>query len=344
MKLQDFDFSLPSDSIATEPATPRDSSKLLSLVNEDRFDDFHVSDLPSLLQPNDIMVFNNTKVIPARLIGKRDEARVEVNLNKQLEDGVWRVFARPAKKLRINEVFVVADGFEATVKEKHASGEVTLAFNCQGEKFYEQLIKQGLPPLPPYIKRDAKENDVENYQTIYAEERGAVAAPTAGLHFTKDLFQRLDAKGIKRAYVTLHVGAGTFLPVKTENIHEHQMHAEYCVLTEDVANILNKVKKSGGRIVAVGTTSLRVLESATGDDGVIQAFTGDTNIFITPGYKFKAIDLLMTNFHLPKSTLFMLVSALSGLDRMKAAYRYAIENKYRFYSYGDACLLKNTTA
>lgn len=338
MLVSDFDFLLPKERIAASPASPRDSARLLD-ISGNGFNDRIMRDLPDLLNSNDLLIFNDTRVIPARLFGRRGDAKVEVTLHKQVEDGVWQVFARPAKKLKVGDIFCVADDFQAEVLDKDG-GEVTLKFNAAGEEFYKRLDMYGKMPLPPYIEREGGENpsDAENYQTIYADKRGAVAAPTAGLHFTDRLLAAIDAKGIRRAFVTLHVGAGTFLPVKVDDTKDHKMHSEYCVLSKDTADLINRTKQSGGRVIAVGTTSLRVLESA-GKDGVMHEFAGETDIFITPGYKFQIVDCLLTNFHLPKSTLFMLVCAFSGYDRMKKAYQHAIENEYRFYSYGDGCFL-----
>ncbi len=342
MKLSDFDFELPREAIAQTAIEPRDQSRLLHVTPQ--LEDAKVCDLPHYLRKGDVLVFNNTRVIPAKLTGYRGEAKIEVNLHKVIsaESDIWRAFAKPAKRLRVGEQFVVADGFSAEVLEKGEFGEVVLRFNFQNEAFYQALDQHGEIPLPPYIEREGgvTEEDNARYQTIYAQEKGAVAAPTAGLHFTDQLFAALDAMGVQRAYVTLHVGAGTFLPVKVDNIHEHKMHAEMCYLTEATAAQINAAKQAGGRVIAVGTTSLRVLESATDAEGITHPFEAETDIFITPGYRFKCVDLLFTNFHLPKSTLFMLVCAFSGMERMKAAYRHAVETGYRFYSYGDAMLLE----
>jgi S-adenosylmethionine:tRNA ribosyltransferase-isomerase len=339
MKLSDFYFDLPPHSIASSPANPKDSARLLAVSPQ--CTDYIVSQLPELLCAGDLLVVNNTKVIPAKLTGKRGTASVTVTLHKELRPAIWKAFAKPAKKLQLADKFTIADDFSAEVIEKGEEGEVTLRFNCEVTEFYSYLARYGSMPLPPYIKRNnnAQANDAHDYQTIYAEHKGAVAAPTAGLHFTDSLIQSLQHKGIEIAQVTLHVGAGTFLPVKVENISEHKMHAEYGEITQATADKINQVRKRGGRIVAVGTTSLRLLETATDDVGITHSFVGDTSIFITPGYRFKAVDMLMTNFHLPCSTLFMLVCAFAGSERMKQAYRYAIEKGYRFYSYGDASLL-----
>ncbi len=335
MKTSLFDFELPPERIATEPANPRDASRML--VVNDKIQDSKILDLPDFLNAGDVMVFNNTKVIPARLFGKRGEVNIEVTLLKALGHDVWQAFARPGKRLKIGDTIIFGEGFSATVMAKHESGEVGLQF--KSANFLESLHKFGTMPLPPYMKREAQNSDNQNYQTIYASREGAVAAPTAGLHFTERLLKALKDKGIKIVYVTLHVGAGTFLPVKAEDTDDHIMHSEYIEISEESADIINKAKQAGRRIIAVGTTSLRVLESATNANGIIEPAAKETDIFITPGYTFKIVDVLLTNFHLPRSTLFMLVSAFSGLNKMKAAYSHAIEQNYRFYSYGDACLL-----
>lgn len=337
MKVDQFDFDLPEDRIATRPVTPRDAARLL--VVDDSIQDNRVKNLPSFLQSGDVMVFNNTKVIPARLMGKRGEARVETTLLKRLDDRTWTCFAKPGKKLKIGDRYEIAPDFSAEVMEKYESGEVVLRFDCGGVALMEKLERYGTMPLPPYMRRAAEEGDAERYQTVFAKEAGAVAAPTAGLHFTPELLAAIDALGVKRLEVTLHVGAGTFLPVKADDTKDHVMHSEEIILTQVQADMINAAKAAGGRVVAVGTTVLRVLESAADDAGLLHPFQGETDIFITPGYKFKIVDLLLTNFHLPRSTLFMLVSAFCGLEAMRAAYSHAIENEYRFYSYGDACLL-----
>ncbi len=354
MRTDVFDFELSEQLIALEPASPRDAARMLVVDPANpRFGDARVRDLPSLLRPGDVLVLNDTRVIPAALEGTRvrgaNEARVALNLIKRVDDSRWRAFARPAKRLergdRIRfggEVRVCLAGtLDATVEARGEAGEVTLAFDLAGAFLDEAIAAIGEVPLPPYIalKRGARTDDRDTYQTIYAARDGAVAAPTAGLHFTPELFQRLEAAGIERAFVTLHVGAGTFLPVKAEDTADHKMHSEWAEIDAATAARLNAARAAGGRIVATGTTSMRVLESAAGEDDIIREFRGETDIFITPGYRFRAVDVLLTNFHLPRSTLFMLVSAFSGLDRMKAAYAHAIANKYRFYSYGDACLL-----
>lgn len=341
MKVDAFDFELPPSCIATRPVTPRDAARLL--VVGDVLEDATIRDLPEFLRAGDVMVFNNTKVIPARLFGKRGDAKVEVTLHKRLEalssKEVWQAFAKPAKRLRVGDAFVIADDFQAIVREKLETGEVVLEFNAGGEALLHKLHQHGAMPLPPYMHREADATDEERYQTVFASEAGAVAAPTAGLHFTDNLLQAIDAKGVKRVEVTLHVGAGTFLPVKVDDTQDHQMHAEEITLSAEAANAINTARENGGRVVAVGTTALRLLESIADEQGNLHAFHGDTSIFITPGYRFRVVDVLMTNFHLPKSTLFMLVSAFCGLERMQQAYAHAIAQGYRFYSYGDGSLL-----
>ncbi len=385
MLVSQFNFELPRELIATSPAKPRDSAKLLLI--SDSLEDLSVSDIPSFLNPGDVIVFNDTKVIAARLFGRRvrgwdkvigsegdapklyeagmaDEflanhcedlagknansiivssPSVQITLHKHVQGAIWNVFAKPAKKLIAGDVFKVADDFYAKILTKN-EGEVTLEFNASGEELFLLLDKYGVPPLPPYIERAGKkpeESDFDDYQTIYAKNKGAVAAPTAGLHFTDKLLRNIENTGCIREFVTLHVGAGTFLPMKVENTEDHKMHSEYGIVTQKTANAINLAKRNGNRVIAVGTTSLRLLESATDENGIVHPFAKDTDIFIIPGYKFKAVDVLITNFHLPESTLFMLVSAFAGLERMQEAYKHAIANKYRFYSYGDACLLRS---
>jgi len=339
MRVDLFDFDLPNDRIALRPARPRDSARLL-LVEGERISDRNVLDLPDLLRPGDVLVFNDTKVIPAQLEGRRGEARIGVTLHKREGPRSWWSFVRNAKRLHPGDRIDFEEGVSASAVEKAKDGSFLIQFH--GDDPVEALIERaGRMPLPPYIasKRPADEADRDDYQTVFAREEGAVAAPTAALHFTERLFDALDARGVKRETLTLHVGAGTFLPVKSETVAEHQMHAEWGRIDAGTAERLNSARASGSRLIAVGTTSLRLLESAASDDGTIRPFEGDTAIFITPGYRFKAIDGLMTNFHLPRSTLFMLVSALMGLDVMKAAYAHAVREGYRFYSYGDASLL-----
>ena len=339
MRLSDFDFELPAERIALRPARPRDSARLL-VVRKREITDGQVLGLPEQLAPGDVMVFNDTKVIPAQLEGKRGEANVGATLHKRKGPREWRAFLRNAKRVRAGDTIEFGDRVSARVADKSDDGSALLHFH--GEEPVEILLERaGRMPLPPYIasRRAVDEADRQDYQTMFAREEGAVAAPTAALHFTPALLDALDARGIGRETLTLHVGAGTFLPVKSENIHEHEMHAEWGRIDAATANRLNAVRASGGRLVAVGTTSLRLLESAADEDGTIRPFEGDTAIFITPGYRFRAIDGLITNFHLPKSTLFMLVSALMDLDVMKSAYAHAVREHYRFYSYGDASLL-----
>ena len=339
MRVDLFDFDLPSDRIALRPARPRDSARLL-LVRGSDIADRQVLDLPQLLEPGDVLVFNDTKVIPAQLEGRRGDASIGATLHKREGPREWQAFLRNAKRARVGDTIEFGSGVSATVAEKSADGSALLHFG--GAEPVEVLLERaGRMPLPPYIasRRAADEEDRADYQTMFAREEGAVAAPTAALHFTPRLLEALDARGIGRETLTLHVGAGTFLPVKAEDTTGHQMHAEWGRIDIATAKRLNAVRASGGRLIAVGTTSLRLLESAADEGGIIHPFEGDTSIFITPGYRFKAIDGLITNFHLPKSTLFMLVSALMGLDVMKSAYAHAIASGYRFYSYGDASLL-----
>jgi S-adenosylmethionine:tRNA ribosyltransferase-isomerase len=340
MRVDLFDFDLPPDRIAQRPAQPRDSARLLS-VTPSALADHIVNELPNLLQPGDLLVFNDTRVIPARLTGQRGEARVSVTLHQMLGPDSWRVFAKPAKRLRPDDRVIFATDFTARVVERGPQGDVVLVFDRSGTDLVAALHQHGAMPLPPYIRGGiADARDRSDYQTLFAKEEGAVAAPTAALHFTPALMEALKARGIGMAMLTLHVGAGTFLPVKAEDTEHHVMHEEIGVLTQDTANTINATRHAGGRVVAVGTTSLRLLESAAADDGLVGPFAGGTSIFITPGYRFKAVDRLLTNFHLPRSTLFMLVSAFAGLTRMKSAYRHAIASGYRFYSYGDCCLLE----
>lgn len=339
MRVDLFDFELPPENIALRPSVPRDSAQLLAITKAS-LSDHVVLDLPALLNPGDILVFNDTKVIPAQLEGARGKAKIGATLHKRIDLRRWQAFVRNAKRLRVGETVNFGNDVEATAEEKRTDGSFVLHF--LGDEPVELLLERaGTMPLPPYIanKRDIDERDFDDYQTMFAEKDGAVAAPTAALHFTDRLIAQLDAAGIVRETLTLHVGAGTFLPVKADDTNDHQMHSEWGRIEQSVADRLNAARQAGARIISVGTTSLRLLESATGEDGIIKAFEGDTDIFITPGYKFRAIDGLMTNFHLPKSTLFMLVSALMGRDVMQAAYAHAIEQNYRFYSYGDSSLL-----
>jgi S-adenosylmethionine:tRNA ribosyltransferase-isomerase len=339
MRVDLFDFELPSDRIALRPARPRDSARLL-LAEGDRLSDKLVSDLPQLLDPGDVLVFNDTKVIPAQLEGRRGEARIGVTLHKREGPRSWWAFVRNAKRLKPGDRIDFGDNVSASAVERSDDGAFLVQLH--GDETVELLLERaGRMPLPPYIasKRAADEADREDYQTVFAREEGAVAAPTAALHFTDRLFEALDSRGVLRETVTLHVGAGTFLPVKADDTTGHEMHSEWGKIDSAAADRLNAARAAGGRLIAVGTTSLRLIESAADDSGAIRPFEGDTAIFITPGYRFKAIDGLMTNFHLPRSTLFMLVSALMGLDVMKRAYAHAIDRRYRFYSYGDSSLL-----
>lgn len=340
MRVDLFDFELPTENIALRPVSPRDSARMLLVPPAGQFGQHLVRDLPQLLRAGDVLVFNDTRVIPAQLEGRRGEAKIGATLHKRIDLRRWQAFVRNGKRLREGDVIQFPADVCATAEARHADGSWTLAFH--GDEPVEVLLERaGQMPLPPYIagKRPTDEADKSDYQTMFAQKDGAVAAPTAALHFTPELIDALDAKGIAREFLTLHVGAGTFLPVKADDTTDHQMHAEWGTISPEAADRLNAARKAGGRVIAVGTTSLRLLESATGDDGVIQPFSGDTSIFITPGYRFKAIDGLMTNFHLPKSTLFMLVSALMGLERMQETYAHAIASGYRFYSYGDSSLL-----
>lgn len=358
MRVDVFDFDLPKERIALRPTMPRDAARLLE-VTPSEFGDHTVSDLPGLLKAGDVLVFNNTRVIPARLTGRRvgrGEAapKIEVTLHQRSASDRWAAFAKPGRKLAVGDVVrfggdgavCTAGSLNATVLSKGEGGEIELAFDMDGPVLDEAIAQLGVMPLPPYIasQRPTDDQDKSDYQTIYSKTDGAVAAPTAGLHFTDQLMARLADAGIGSEFVTLHVGAGTFLPVKADDTTDHHMHSEWGEVSGAVADRLNAYRAAGGRVVAVGTTSLRLLESAADAQGGVRPFSGSTDIFITPGYQFRAVDVLLTNFHLPRSTLFMLVSAFSGLDRMRAAYAYAIANDYRFYSYGDACLLHRAEA
>lgn len=343
-----FDFNLPEAAIALRPASPRDSAKLLQVGSGGDFTNHIVSDLASLLRTGDVLVLNETKVFAAALKGERaarahgggGAVMIDVNLHTPVSETVWRAFLRPAKRVGLGDVLTFSDALSATVIDKQEGGDVGLEFENEGD-LIAAINLAGRPPLPPYIARKRKPDaqDVEDYQTVYANETGSVAAPTAGLHFTETVFQALERRGVQLAKLTLHVGAGTFLPVKSEDTDDHKMHAERYSISAETADMINTAKAEGRRIVAVGTTSLRALESSVDELGRLQAKTGETDIFLTPGAPFNIIDGLMTNFHLPKSTLFMLVSAIAGLDRMQAAYAYAIKNGYRFYSYGDSSLI-----
>ncbi len=341
MRVDVFDFDLPREAIATRPVRPRDSARLLDLSAG--LAHRSVADLPALLQPDDMMVFNDTRVILARLEGSRGAARVELTLHMRMGEDRWRAFARPAKRLRPGDRIAFAGDFSAAVEARDGP-EVSLVFDRGGTALAEALQSHGVMPLPPYLRRAADARDRDDYQTVFAREEGAVAAPTAGLHFTDRLLQAIDVRGIARRFVTLHVGAGTFLPVSVEDTADHPMHAEWCELSPDAAAAINRCRAAGGRIVAVGTTVVRLLESAAWADGGVEAFSGEVDLFIEPGYRFKAVDLMLTNFHLPRSTLFMLVCAFAGTERMKAAYAEALAAGYRFYSYGDACLLARAEA
>ncbi|VAW12563.1 S-adenosylmethionine:tRNA ribosyltransferase-isomerase [hydrothermal vent metagenome] len=359
MKVAAFDFDLADELIALHPAAPRDASRLLVVPGSGILEDRRTSDLADHLRPGDALVLNDTRVIPAALEGVRlregaPGARVAFNLNRRLAPDRWQAFARPAKRLRAGDTVRFGrrgegqvcgpSGLEARVESDPEGGEVILRFETSGPDLDQGLADLGDMPLPPYIasRRAPGVQDRSDYQTIYASQDGAVAAPTAGLHFTPELFARLDAKGVSRHFVTLHVGAGTFLPMRGDTVEAHDIHAEWGTVPADVAEALNRTRGRGGRIVAVGTTSLRILETAADAHGHIAAFSGDTNLFLKPGYRFRTADLLLTNFHLPKSSLFVLVAAYAGLEPMKAAYAHAIAGRYRFYSYGDACLLECT--
>ena len=355
MRVDDFDYHLPEELIALRPASPRDAARLLVVEPgaASPFADRKIADLPELLSPGDALVFNDTKVIPAELKGTRERdgtsAHISVTLTGRLDASRWTALARPAKRLKPGDRIVFGEGegvcllgtLAATVEERGAEGEVTLAFDFSDASLDEAIARLGAMPLPPYIasRRPPDEKDRVDYQTTFAREEGAVAAPTAGLHFTPRLIEALEARGITAHFVTLHVGPGTFLPVRSADTGGHIMHEETGIVSEEVAEALNAVKARGGKIVAVGTTSLRLLESATDAHGRLAPFFDATNLFITPGYRFRFVDRLVTNFHLPRSTLFMLVAAFSGLDLMKRAYAHAVAEHYRFYSYGDACLL-----
>ena len=341
MQTAEFDFDLPEGCIAHQPARPRDAARML--VVDQALEDRCVRDLPDLLRAGDMLVSNDTRVIPAQLSALRGQARIGITLDRPRPDGSWHALARNARRRRPGDTlgFEGAEDFTATVIERDPDGGVALMFGLQGEAFADALSRAGALALPPYIDRPAGPlpTDAEDYQTVFATREGAVAAPTAGLHFTPALLAALDARGVLRTTITLHVGAGTFLPVRSDDIAEHHMHAERGEITPAAAEAINAARAAGGRIVAVGTTSLRLLESAADSYGKIHPFAGETAIFILPGYRFRAVDRLMTNFHLPRSTLFMLVCAFAGTERMRAAYAHAIRSGYRFYSYGDSSLL-----
>jgi S-adenosylmethionine:tRNA ribosyltransferase-isomerase len=356
MKTDLFDFDLPQERIALRPVHPRDASRLLVVRPGDapEVEDRHILDLPDLLAPGDCLVVNDSKVIAARLKGRRigrgpNEPAIEATLHKRIDGSTWKAFILGAKKVQVGDTLRFGDEgkvcflgqLDAQVLHKGEGGEVTLSFAFHGPILDQAIEERGETPLPPYIasKREPDEQDKADYQTVFAREEGSVAAPTAGLHFTERLLAKLGQRGVAVHKVTLHVGAGTFLPVKADDTSEHKMHAEFATLPAETADALNEARAKGGRIVAVGSTALRTLETAANDDGTLRAYSGDTSLFITPGYSFKAVDLMFTNFHLPRSTLFMLVSAFSGLETMQRAYAHAIASGYRFYSYGDACLL-----
>jgi S-adenosylmethionine:tRNA ribosyltransferase-isomerase len=344
--LAEFDFELPPDLIAQNPIRPRDAARLLCVRPPQGraapdLEDRVVRDLPDLLRPGDVLVANDTRVIPAQLTARRGEARIGITLNQPLSDGSWHALARNARRLRVGDVLRFADTLSATVTSRDTDGSVTLSFDQKDDAFAAALRQAGSLALPPYIHRPhgPEPSDAADYQTVFATKDGAVAAPTAGLHFTPALLTALEARGIRRVTVTLHVGAGTFLPVRSDDVAQHRMHAERGEISAAAADALNAAKAAGGRIVAVGTTSLRLLETAAAEDGTILPFAGETSLFILPGYRFRAVDLLMTNFHLPRSTLFMLVCAFAGAATMRTAYGHAIAAGYRFYSYGDSSLL-----
>ena len=341
MNVAEFDFDLPPDRIATRPAYPRDAARML--VVRDGPKDCTVADLPGQLRRGDLLVFNDTRVIPARLSGVRSAARgtakVEITLNRPLGGNRWSVLARPAKRVAVGDALAFGPGLDATVAERRDDGEIILTFAVNDAEVIAAAERSGAMPLPPYMGRDADAADRTDYQTVYARDPGAVAAPTAGLHFTPGLLNVLAEQGIGRAFVTLHVGTGTFLPVKVEDTNDHVMHPERGEVSAAAAAAINAARAAGGTIVAVGTTSLRLLETAAADDGTIRPFRGETSVFFVPGHRFRSASRLLTNFHLPRSTLFMLVCAFAGSDRMRAAYAHAIRTGYRFYSYGDCCLL-----
>ena len=339
MDISLFDYALSQDLIAQKPCYPRDNSRLLNCIQEVS-EDLKFKDLPKILNPGDVLVINNTKVIPSRLFGKRDEVNIEVTLHLKVKRNLWRAFIKPGRKCKIGEIIIFKNNLKAKLIEKFVQGDVLLEFNKGDQNLLNAVNHQGEMPLPPYIKRKIKSNDdKENYQTIFADLDGAVAAPTAGLHFTGKLINQLQKKGVLFAPITLHVGAGTFLPVKVNNIFDHKMHKEWGSVGEFTAEIINDAITNNKRIISVGTTSLRILETiAKTNNGKIKSWSGFTDLFITPGFKFRIVNLLITNFHLPKSTLLMLVSAFHGRDNIFKKYQYAITQKYRFFSYGDSCI------
>ena len=357
MQVSLFDFDLPSKYIAQKPANPRDSSRLLHIIAEKKISlsDYGFKNIPELLAPGDLIVFNNTRVVPTRLNGYRlrnqlgnipQKAHIEATLHQQISSTCWRAFIKPAKKVKSGDQINFASNFAALVKSKRAGGEVDLAFACSTDKLKRNIATHGGAPLPPYIKRKHTNNstDLSDYQTIFASYDGAIAAPTAGLHFTKETMEALKKRGVLVGELTLHVGAGTFLPIKAQDTTAHSMHSEWGQLLPEIAEMINDVKRRGNKIIACGTTVLRLLESAAHTNSTVRPFEGETQLFITPGYQFKIVDMLLTNFHQPKSTLFVLVAAFAGLERIKHAYKYAKYNNYRFYSYGDCCLIENATS
>lgn len=355
-RVDDFDYELPRELIAERPVVPRDAARLLEVG--ERLSDLSVRDLPALLEAGDVFVYNDTRVIPARLMGRRpgetdasgepirDEVRVEVTLHRQVAADTWRAFARPVRRLRLGDRIVFAPGFWAVVAAKGLDGDVTLRLSVAGRALEDSLVRFGAAPLPPYIPRAGgpDERDRTDYQTMFAARPGAVAAPTAGLHFTPELMAAIEGRGVRPVAVTLHVGAGTFMPIRAEFVDQHRMHAEAGIVSPAAAEAVNAARAEGGRVVAVGSTVLRLLETAADAAGTVKAFRGESDLFVTPGYRFKVADLLVTNFHLPKSTLFMLVCAFAGTARMRAAYEHAKASRYRFYSYGDCCLIHRAEA
>ena len=344
LTLADFDYDLPPERIAQEPARPRDSARMLH-IHDDGLGDMTIRDLPSLLRPGDMLVANDTRVFPAQLRARRGGARVGITLDRPRPDGVWTALARNGRRLRVGDVLTIdgGDGLGVRVTEKAADGSIGLVFSLGGEALIRAFERAGALALPPYIHRPDGPTDADaaDYQTVFAQRVGAVAAPTAGLHFTPGLLVDLEAAGVRRVSVTLHVGIGTFLPVRAARVADHRMHAERGEITAETAALINRTRRDGGRVVAVGTTSLRLLESAALADGTVRPFAGETALFILPGYRFKIVDRLLTNFHLPRSTLLMLVSAFAGRERMLAAYAHAVAAGYRFHSYGDACFLQS---
>jgi len=340
MDISQFDYDLDVNLIAQKPCFPRDNSRLLSCI-DNNYKDLFFKKLPELLNFGDVLVINNTKVIPSRLFGKRDEVKIEVTLHLKIENNIWRAFIKPGRKCTVNDQIYFEKNLKAKIIDKFIEGDVLLKFNQNELSLLNEIHNQGQMPLPPYIKRKNKSmEDIKDYQTVFASNIGAVAAPTAGLHFTKNLIHNLEKKGVLFAPITLHVGAGTFLPVKVNNILNHKMHEEWCSLNEQSSEIINKAIKNNKRIISVGTTSLRVLETiAKKNNGKLVPWSGLTDLFVTPGFKFNIVDLLITNFHLPKSTLLMLVSAFHGQKEILKSYEYAIKQKYRFFSYGDCCIL-----